>query len=157
MNKDLSIMIEDTKLNIRVGAVIEYQDKILIEKNKTVDFSVIPGGRIKTLENSHTAILREITEELGIDLSKEKFELISLIENFFIFNNTKYHELYFVYKVKLEKEYNIKNGITNLDTKDSNYYLLNQEELQKENMKPTILKEVVFSNTFKHYIVEDIH
>ena len=52
MNKDLSVMIDDVKLNIRVGAIIKYQDKILVEKNKNVDFYVVPGGRVKTLENS---------------------------------------------------------------------------------------------------------
>ena len=35
-NKDLSTIIDDVKLNIRVGAIIEYQNKILLEKNKNL-------------------------------------------------------------------------------------------------------------------------
>lgn len=154
-NKDLSTMIDDVKLNIRVGAIIKQHDKILIEKNNNVDFSVIPGGRIKTLENSKKALLREINEELGLDLSNEKFELASIIENFFIFESKEYHELFFVYKVELTKEYNLQDGIINLDAKDSNYYLLSHEEFQKENILPKVLKEIILTNEFKHYVVDN--
>ena len=69
MNKDLSVMIEDVKLNVRVGAIIRYKGKILVEKNNNVDFGVIPGGRVKTLESSKDALIREVKEEIGIDLS----------------------------------------------------------------------------------------
>ena len=156
-NKDLSIIIDEVKLNIRVGAIIKYQNKILIEKNQNVDFSVIPGGRIKTLENSKEALLREINEELELDLTNEEFKLISIVENFFIFNDTKYHELYLIYKVELKKDYNIKNGIINKDSQDSNYYLLDKEQIIKENIKPNILKEIIFSNEFEHYTVNEIN
>lgn len=156
-NKDLSIIIDEVKLNIRVGAIIKYQNKILIEKNQNVDFSVIPGGRIKTLENSKEALLREINEELELDFTNEEFKLISIVENFFIFNDTKYHELYLIYKVELKKDYNIKNGIINKDNQDSNYYLLDKEQIIKENIKPNILKEIIFSNEFEHYTVNEIN
>ena len=156
-NKDLSIIIYDIKLNIRVGAIIQYQNKILVEKNKNVDFAVIPGGRIKTLESSPTSLIREIKEELGLDLNNEKIEMISLIENFFTFNNQKYHELYFVYKINLKQDYNLKNGIINLDNKDSTYYLLNEDDFQKTKILPNILKEIVLTKEFKHYIVNDLN
>ena len=37
-SKDLSVMIEDVKLNVRVGAIIKHQNKILVERNKNVDY-----------------------------------------------------------------------------------------------------------------------
>lgn len=154
-NKDLSTMIDDVKLNIRVGAIIKYQDKILVEKNKNVNFSVIPGGRIKTLENSHTSLLREIKEEIGINIEKEKCQLISLIENFFTFNNNNYHELYFVYEVELQNEYEIKNEMQNLDNQDALYYLLTEKDFQNENIMPNILKEIIKNKEFKHYIIDE--
>lgn len=156
-NKDLSVIIDDVKLNIRVGAIIKYKDKILIEKNRNVDFAVIPGGRIKTLESSHTSLLRELKEELGIDLINENFEMISLIENFFTFNNMKYHELYFVYKVDLKQDYNLKDGMTSIDNPESNYYFLNQEEFQKSNIMPEILKDIIITNKFNHYTVNELN
>lgn len=156
-NKDLSTIIDDVKLNIRVGAIIEYQNKILLEKNKNVNFGVIPGGRIKTLENSITSLIREIEEEIGINIKNENFELISLIENFFTFNNNNYHELYFVYKIKLQNKYEIKNEMPNIDNKDAKYYLLTKEEFQNENIMPTVLKEIINNKKFKHYIIDEIN
>lgn len=156
-NKDLSVMIDDVKLNIRVGLIIKYDNKILVEKNKNVNFAVVPGGRVKSLESTHSTLLREIAEELGIDISNEKAEMVSLIENFFVFDNTKYHELYFLYKVELSQDYNLKDGMNNLDNNDSSYYLLTNEQFQKENLLPDVLKEIVNINEFKHYVVNDIN
>ena len=155
-SKDLSVMIDDVKLNIRVGALIKYEDKILVEKNNAVDFLVIPGGRIKTLENSKQSLLREFREELGIDLSNEEFKMISFVENFFQFNGIKYHELYFVYRVDLEKNYGLKDGMVNLDNQDSKYYFLSLEEFKCEKVLPGILKKIVLNNEFSHYIVDDL-
>lgn len=155
-NKDLSVIINDVKLNIRVGAIIKYQDKILIEKNKKVDFYVVPGGRIQTLEPSHTSLLRELTEEIGLDLSNEEFKLTALIENFFNLNNQKYHELYFLYQTNLKKDYNLKDGIINRDNNDSNYYFLNQQEFRNSNILPSILKDIILDNEFKHYVINDL-
>ena len=63
MSKDLSIMIDDAKLNVRVGAILRYKGKILVEKNTSVDFGVVPGGRIKTMESTRDALIREVREE----------------------------------------------------------------------------------------------
>jgi 8-oxo-dGTP pyrophosphatase MutT (NUDIX family) len=155
-NKDLSVMINDVKLNVRVGAIIKHQNKILVERNKNVDFSVVPGGRVQTLETSLEALLREINEELGIDLTNEKFELASLIENYFTLEEKNFHELYFVYKVELKQDYNLNNGFKNLDNSNSSYYFLTPEELEKEKILPEIIKQIDKEKEFKHYIINDI-
>lgn len=156
MNKDLSVMINDVKLNIRVGCIIKYQNKILVEKNKNVDFAVIPGGRVQTLENSNNTLIRELKEELGIDFSNEQFNLISIIENFFKFDNTKYHELYLVYQTELKNDYNLQDGFTNLDNQDSKYYFLSEEAFKQEKLLPDILKDLTKEKEFKHYIVDEL-
>lgn len=157
MNKDLSVMIDDVKLNIRVGAIIKYQDKILVEKNKNVDFYVVPGGRVKTLENSKDTLLRELNEELGIDFSNEEFKLKSFIENFFTFDNNKYHELYLLYEVNLQNEYNLQDGMQNLDNIDTNYYLFSNKEFKQHKILPDKLKEIIENNDFNNYIVDDLN
>lgn len=154
--QDLSLMLGDVKLNIRVGAILEYNGKILVEKNKKVDFGVITGGRIRTLESGKEALIREIGEELNIDLSNENFELKALIENFFRFNNKTYHELYFVYKTELSNDYNIENGFENADNDDSRFYWYTKEEFKKQNILPAILKEIIENKEFKNYIVNDL-
>ena len=156
MNKDLSVIINDVKLNIRVGAIIKYQNKFLVEKNKNVDFYVVPGGRIQTLENSKEALIRELNEELGIDFSKETFILKSFLENFFQFDNQNYHELYILYEVNLKENYNLKDGMTSQDNINTNYHLVNIDELKELKIFPITIKEIIESNEFKHYIVNDI-
>lgn len=157
MNKDLSVMIDDIKLNIRVGAIIKYQNKILVEKNKNVDFYVVPGGRLKALEDSKTALLRELKEELGINFSNENFKVKSYIENFFTFDNNKYHELYLLYEVTLENDYNLHDGMQNLDNINTNYYLFSYEEFKQHKILPEKLKEIIDNNEFKQYVVDDLN
>ena len=154
--KDLSVMIENVKLNIRVGVILEYNNKILVEKNKKVDFGVITGGRIRTLESGPVALIREVKEELNIDISNEKYELISLIENFFEFDNKTYHELYFVYKINLKSNMGIEDGFENADNNDSRFYWYDHEEFKKQNILPSILKEIIENKEFKHYIINDL-
>jgi len=155
-NQDLSIMLGNIKLNIRVGAILEYNEKILVEKNNSVDFGVITGGRIRTLESGKEGLIREIKEELDVDLSKEDFKLMSLIENFFEFDNKTYHELYFVYKVVLSNDYGIKDGFQNADNDDSKFYWLSKEEFKSQNILPSILKEIIENKEFKNYVVNDL-
>ena len=155
-NLDLSTMIGDVKLNIRVGAILEYNEKILIEKNKALDYCVLPGGRIHTLESTEEALIRELKEELGIDISKEKITMFSIIENFFVKENKKYHELYYLYKVELDKNYNIKDGFENIDNNDSDFYWYTREEFQDNNILPSILKDIIDNKEFKNYMVKDI-
>lgn len=155
-NKDLSIMIDDVKLNVRVGAIISYKNKVLVEKNKNVDFMVVPGGRIKTLEDSKLALVRELDEELGIKFEQNSMKLVSLIENFFEFDNNKYHELYFVYRIDLEDDNGICDGMVNLDNGDSNYYLLDRSEFESGKVLPEVLKDIAYDDTFKHYVVNEL-
>ena len=129
-NNDLSIMIGDVKLNIRVGVILEYNKKILIEKNKEFDYCVLPGGRIHTLESTEEALIREVKEELGIDISEKNIKIFSIIENFFEKDNKNYHELYYLYKIELDNDYNIKDGFENIDNKDSDFYWYRREKFK---------------------------
>ncbi len=118
-NMDLSIMVGKYKLNIRVGVIFKYHGKTLIEIRKDrVGNSVIPGGRIKIGEKSSEALIREINEEMGILLEKDKLIYRNTIEEFFTFDNTKYHEIFFVYEYPVNEEFyqkliNIEDNLDN--------------------------------------------
>jgi len=156
MNKDLSVMIDDVKLNVRVGAIIRYNGKILVEKNNSVDFGVIPGGRVKALESSKAALIREVQEEIGVDLTNVEMNIVSSIENFFEFDGKKYHELYYVYNVDLKDTYELYDGMPNLDNGDSRYYLLSEDEFKQDKILPEVLKEIITNGDFENYIVNDL-
>lgn len=152
---DISLMINDTKFNFRVGAIFKYKNQILTERGDGASFSVIPDGRVKIMEDTNMALNREIKEELGIDISRLDHELVSIIENFFVFNNVQHHELYFVYMYDLSNDFGIKDGMTNLDTQKAKYYWKKIDDLDNAVILPSKVKELVKVDGFKRYVVKD--
>lgn len=152
---DVSMVMNNIKYNFRVGAILEYNNQILIEQGDNIPFVVIPGGRVKLMEDTNMALNREIKEELGIDISNIEGKLMSVIENFFVFDNTQYHELYFVYKYSLNDDFNIENGQKNLDSLKSKYYWKTLDELNDIEILPKELKKVVKQNDFQKYVVRN--
>lgn len=53
---DLSIDIEDYKLNIRAAAIIIHENKILLHKDLRTDYYALVGGRVKLGETSEETI-----------------------------------------------------------------------------------------------------
>ncbi|WP_079708677.1 NUDIX hydrolase [Paraliobacillus ryukyuensis] len=94
LSQDLSIDLNEGKLNIRVAAWIEYNGKLLVCQFPDGARS-LPGGRMQYGETSEEAIKREIFEETGVALVHTK--LFAVIENFFQYKQG-FHELLFIYK-----------------------------------------------------------
>ena len=55
---DLTLDVEDYKLNIRAGGVIIHNNKILTHRNINKDHYCLPGGRIEIGESSEQTIKR---------------------------------------------------------------------------------------------------
>jgi len=120
MASDISIFVDKTKLNIRVGVIIRHANEFIIEVSKIGENSVIPGGRIKIGESSIDALVRETREEMGFEIKKEKAIFKTCIENFFNYHGTDCHELFFLYEYELDDgEYESLKSIG--DNKDNEY------------------------------------
>lgn len=153
--KDVSMMVENIKFNYRVGLLIIKDDKVLVEMSPVYDFSVIPGGRVKTFENTKDALVREVEEEMHITIDKNEIELSAFFENFFELDMIKYHELFVVYKLII-KDDRFDNASVNYDS-DTNYYKwVKKEELSNINLLPKALKDLVDSDSFKHIIINEL-
>ena len=151
---DLSIDIEDYKLNIRAGGLIIHNNKILAHKNVNKDHYCIPGGRIELGENSENTIKREIQEELGKDI--DILEFSSTIENFFYMNEKKYHELYFLYKVEFKNEDDKKIDYTmhNKEGKDYlQYEWLDIDKIDEYNILPECLKDMLKKDNMPIHVI----
>ena len=155
--KDLSVMIDNVKFNYRAGLLIEKGNKVLVEYNPAIDFVTLPGGRVQTLESSMDALKREIKEEMNIELDSERIKMRALIENFFEMDEKKYHELYFLYKLKVtSKDTEFKKDMKNIDSKASYYKWVKKEDLEKENLLPVVLRDLVMRNGFETVVINDL-
>lgn len=82
MNKDMTVPCEDGLINIRVGAIIMKNGKLLMVGNDIrSDYLYSVGGRIKFGETSEEAIVREVYEETGVKLEIDRLGFIH--ENYF--------------------------------------------------------------------------
>lgn len=95
------IMFDSGSERFQLRAVgVAYKDnKVLIHRAEKDDFWSLPGGRIEMLESSEDTLVREMKEELGIDIEVERLLWVS--ENFFEYENKVFHELGFYYQMKL--------------------------------------------------------
>lgn len=154
---DLSIIIDGVKFNFRVGLLVKMKKQVLVECNQDYDFVVLPGGRVKTLESSEDALIREINEEMKIDLTNYNLEFIGIDENFFELDNIKYHELYFIYKIEIdENNEDFKDGMINYDSKVNYYKWVDILDLKEVNLLPKSLINIIDSNGIHHNIQKDL-
>lgn len=141
---DITINVEDYKLNVRAAAIIIHNNKLLTHRNINSDHYALIGGRVKIWENSETTIKREIEEELG-----KKIEItgyISTIENFFDLKDEKYHEIMFVHKAEFanEEDKKIEETIKNIEGKEYlKYEWLDLDKIDEYPIKPQIIREIL--------------
>jgi len=81
MNKDMCVPCDDGILNVRVGAIIMKDGKILMVGNERNDYLYSVGGRIKMGETAKEAIVREVLEETGVKIDVDRLGFVH--ENYF--------------------------------------------------------------------------
>ena len=81
MNKDMCVPCDDGILNIRVGAIIMKDDKIMMVGNERSSYLYSVGGRIKFGETAEEAIVREVLEETGVKMEIVRLGFVH--ENYF--------------------------------------------------------------------------
>ena len=64
--------------HLGANAIITWNDRILLEKRKDSDTWGLIGGGVKKHETEEQAIVREVYEELGIRVSKERFQRLAV-------------------------------------------------------------------------------
>jgi len=81
MGTDITLPIEDGFVNVRVGAIIEKDGRLLMVRNADLSYCYSVGGRIQFGESAEEAIRREVREETGWDLEIEQLGFVH--EDFF--------------------------------------------------------------------------
>lgn len=78
---DLCVPCGGGVLNIRVGAIIKKDGRLLMAGSEGLDYLYTVGGRIKFGETAEQAVVREVFEETGARLAVDRLGFIH--ENFF--------------------------------------------------------------------------
>ena len=143
---DLTLDVEDYKLNVRAAGVIIHNGKILVHRNVNIDHYALIGGRVEIGEDSASTVKREVEEETG-----KKVEIIgyvATIENFFEMKGAKYHEIMFVHRVEFVDD----------EGKDYlQYEWLDLNNIEDYPLLPVAVKEILREGKFPvHWINDDL-
>jgi 8-oxo-dGTP pyrophosphatase MutT (NUDIX family) len=99
------VIVLDTdggRFNYRVAGVCIHEGHVLLHRIESMDFWIMPGGRAELYESSWEALLREMREELGSEVTVDR--LLWIVENFFNLDGRRFHELAFYYQFTLPDE-----------------------------------------------------
>ena len=153
---DITIDVDDYKLNVRAAGVMTHNGKVLVHRNVNSDHYALIGGRVEIEEKSEETIKREIKEELGKDIKITEY--ISTIENFFEIKGSKYHEIMFVYGIEFinEEDKKIDYVMKNIEGKDYlQYEWIELDRIEEYTLLPKVLKEVLKENKFPIHKIND--
>lgn len=153
---DLTIKVEDYKLNIRAAAIIEHEGKILAHRNLNSNHYALLGGRIEIGENSAETVKRELKEETGKEIEITGY--IATIENFFELKGEKYHEIMFVHKAefKNKEDKNLTETMKNIEGKDYlQYEWLDINKLENYPLKPESIKTILKEGKYPVHKIHD--
>ena len=153
---DLTIDVENYKLNIRAASMIIHNNKLLVHKNIKEDHYALLGGRIQIGENSEETLKREIKEELDKEI--EIIGYAATVENFFEMKGKKYHEIMFIHKAEfiLEEDKCTEETLKNKEGKDYlKYEWLDLDKIDEYNILPKLMKEVIKEGKYPVHIIND--
>ena len=117
----LTFLTGRNRFNYRVAGVIIRDNHVLVCREDTDDFVLLPGGRVEFGEASDKALYREIEEELMCTARVER--LLFSAENFFEREGKRYHEIAHYYAVTLPDEFPFEKNGPSLVTHDEGHVL----------------------------------
>ena len=108
MTQDICFPLDGGYVNVRVGAIIQKDGKLLMVANDELRYCYSVGGRIQFGESAEEALRRELREETGCDLEIDRLGFIH--EDFFRGDLGKMkdkliYEIGFYYYVKTPEDF----------------------------------------------------
>ena len=104
---NLTVPVGKGILNIRVGAIILRDGKVLMATNEGMDYFYSVGGRVQFGETTEEAVVREVLEETGARMEVDRLAFVE--EDFFISDGicpgAAIHELSFYYYMVVPEDF----------------------------------------------------
>ncbi len=90
---------DNVRFTNRVVGVAFDRERVLLHRADDMNFWALPGGRAELLEPSPQTLVREMQEEIGVDVQVDRLLWVS--ENFFEYGPRSYHEIGFYFLMHL--------------------------------------------------------
>lgn len=154
---DIRISEKRGNFKFRVGGIIKKGDKYLVVKINKNNFYCLIGGHVGLGEDTETAVVRELKEELCKDV--KVVALSAIFENFFTSRSgRKFHELCFAYDVEVVGDIEVKDFVRmendNGEMVRLEFKWLTLDEM-RECFKPKALIDAIEQDCFKHLIIKE--
>jgi len=141
---DIKFEKDDYKFNVRSSCIIKDKkhEKVLLTYMRAIkdhNAFLLPGGRLEILENSEEGILREMKEEVGLNLD---YKLVSIEEN--IVKDTKFHMIEFVFYTEIDNF----EMLTNLDDGWDKFEIVEIKDIDNYDIRPKSVKNLIKENSY---------
>ncbi|UTH72924.1 NUDIX hydrolase [Chromobacterium sp. IIBBL 290-4] len=152
----ISVDIAGVRFNLRAGAIIEHEGKVLLHRLIRDDFWTLPGGRVEPDEDAPKTVEREMLEELGEAVRCGN--LVMLIENFFSAGGQRNHELGLYFQTHLAVDSALPDLATPFAIEDGGARLefdwFSREQLGELRILPLPMKDMLISaeRSLRHVI-----
>lgn len=117
MEKDWLFDTDEYICDLRTVAVFIKDDKILVQRDRNGSEYALPGGHIKIGETLENGLIREIMEEMGVQIECKR--LLWSEECFWEWNGKQVHNIAFYYLIKLCDEFEIPDNGEFFSQKDN--------------------------------------
>ena len=158
MKQDMCVTCDDGILNIRVGAIIMKDGKILMVGNGRSNYLYSVGGRIKFGETAEEAVVREVYEETGVMMEVDRLGFVH--ENYFYGDaptnlGKLIYEISFFFYMKVPNDFApISNSFTEDNSKEFLKWVAPDEDI---TIYPTFFKTELknHTNTVRHFVKDE--
>lgn len=116
-------------------AVVRRDGQLLVVRQRTKSWSFLPGGHVEPGERVETALVRELTEELGTDTKIASF--LGAVEHGYVEDGTTHHEINLVFEADVTDS----EPVSQEDHLEFRW--LPQHELAETDVRPGALKEAL--------------
>ena len=143
---DMTVKCGDGFVNVRVGAVIVKDGKILMVGNERNDYLYSVGGRVKFGETAEEAVKREVFEETGVKMEIDRLGFIH--ENYFYGDaptnlDKLIYEISFFFYMKVPEDFS--PVCTSSTEFDANEYLVWTEPDTETTIYPDFFRTAALS------------
>ena len=146
--KDIKVKDENGKFRLRVSGMLIKNNKLLVHETQKFKGYCLPGGHVEVGESTKQAILREMKEELNIDV--EIIDLFCINENIYNVDETASQEINYYYNLKcLTPLSDLPFSVKEIDKgieKEHKFDWIDISELCDKNFKPDHMAKIIMEN-----------